>query len=112
VLARSRAILSDIARAESVNKRLWTNELLEIVLAASGAQGADVYRGLHREAARDLENKKPITIHRYAPTRIYGIDLHCLDRQHVAELIRHGLEAARGHNCTEAGCIQEYRGGH
>jgi predicted acylesterase/phospholipase RssA len=115
LLSGSRAVLSDIAKADTVNKRLWTRGLLETVLAVSGgrdgetaAEGDPVF--LHRWADRDLSGKRPVTIHRYAPKRIYGMELYWLDRQRLAELIQHGLETARSHNCDEAGCILEEPG--
>jgi predicted acylesterase/phospholipase RssA len=110
LLALSRAILTDIARADDVNKRLWTRRLLQTIKSAvpdasSLADDNFAYEGVRKREEWDLKGKRPVSIHRYAPTRIRGMELCWFDRERIRELILDGKEAAQRHNCREAGCI-------
>lgn len=105
MLALSRSILTDISRADAVNKRLWMKGLLETVIEAS-AGGEAVSGEIQERANRDLEGKKTLTIHRYAPkAHTHGFELGQFQRDTISQLIQHGREIAQRHNCREAGCI-------
>ena len=116
MLALSRAVNADIGRAANLNESIWLKKLLETVVAADGStedaenalttrlgeESVSVYNRLHRK----LEDRKALTIHRYAPREhLYGFESIQFRRDTIAQLIEHGYEAARNHDCEESRCI-------
>ena len=120
LLAQSRSTNADITRAESINEQLRTRQLFETVSTEEGGDG-DMFMAISNkvspEAARfwrkltkDSDDRVPVTIHRYSPTRyIRGFTLFQYRKDLILDLIRAGYEDAHRHNdeqlCEEAGCI-------
>ncbi len=116
LLAQSRSANADIARAASINEQLRTRRLFETVSIEDGGDG-DLFLAISRkvspEAARfwkkltrDSEDRVPVTIHRYSPTRyIRGFTMFQYRKDLILDLIRAGHEDTAAHDCEQAGCI-------
>jgi predicted acylesterase/phospholipase RssA len=116
-LALSRAVNTDIQKARTVNERIRVKNLFESVVAAEedptrsrediiraklGEDAVPFWEQLHR----DLSDRVSLTVHRYTPTEhIFGFELVQFERSTIQNLIQHGYEAARDHDCEESRCI-------
>jgi predicted acylesterase/phospholipase RssA len=116
-LALSRAVNADIQRAHTVNERIRVKNLFESVVAAAedpvksrediirtklGEDAVPFWEQLHR----DLYDRVSLTIHRHTPKEhIFGFELVQFERSTIQNLIQHGYEAARDHDCEESRCI-------
>jgi hypothetical protein len=117
-LALSRAVNTDIQRARTVNERIRVKNLFESVIAAEEdpvkSREEDIVRAklgedavpLWEQLHRDLRDRVSLTIHRYTPKEhIFGFELVQFERSTIQNLIQHGYEAARDHDCDESRCI-------
>lgn len=112
MLALSRSILTDIERADAVNERIWMRDLLQTIAQGAGEtkqQGGIGLpaTGIQERMDRDLRTKVNLTVHRYTPTEhAYGFELIQFEKSTIAQLIQHGYDAVRHHNCAESKCIR------
>lgn len=117
-LALSRAVNTDIERARAVNERIRIKDLFESVLAAEAGSAKNEVQDIIRakmgedpahfwdQLYSDLRDRVSLTIHRYTPKEhIFGFELVQFERRTIQNLIQHGYEAARDHDCYESRCI-------
>jgi NTE family protein len=118
MLALSRQVNHDVERADSMNKQLATKRLVERFIARD--PGDPAASTMDRIGARlgpetalwwqqltaHFEGKKPVTIHRYRPTRnVFGFDLAQFERRTIRQLIDDGYADGMSHDCAAAGCV-------
>lgn len=74
----------------------------DIIRTKLGADAVPFWEELHR----DLRDRVSLTIHRHTPKEhIFGFELVQFERSTIQNLIQHGYEAARDHDCEESRCI-------
>ncbi|HYK90706.1 MAG TPA: patatin-like phospholipase family protein [Acidobacteriota bacterium] len=115
LLAFSRSVDADLAKAAATNERIRMRELLALVASGSpealeeairtkvGAQAVPFWHELNKDTA----DKAPLTVHRYCPLKhIHGFQFIQFERKRIEQLIEAGYHDALRHDCEESCCIR------
>lgn len=119
MLALSRLVTIDLARAQDINRQLFMKNVLEDAVAVTRGSAAAADENsftsvLGMEAGSAWEaftthtsGKVPVTIHKYRPVRnVLGFDLAAFERCNILALMEDGREDALSHDCDANGCIK------
>jgi predicted acylesterase/phospholipase RssA len=115
MIALSRAVGTELARIDAMNERIRTRLLFEAF--ARSRERDDPFMALSellspeaarfwKQLTRDTEDRVPVTVHCYSPTRpVQLFEFRQFYRDRVEPLISAGQQDAQAHACEEAGCI-------
>ena len=97
-LAFAGSIKADLAKAATINDRLWLNERVKVESREES---------YFKSMTRDLKGKVEVTIHKHFPSKPMGSYFELLQFApgRVKQQIQRGFDDTRKHDCDAADCV-------